>query len=411
MQIQLDVRIARILAADWFRRLAGEAGLSLKQYGTSGEAFTLGAPNEFNVLAKFESQPPYLTFVASDSSRQGLVDTLAQKAVARVASGDLGGVLWHSASLSVHGLQFASPFSLAPLLQQLGSQTRIVGWRRLGWNVLLEFTENLPAEGSESNAIFAPNAIVHVHIAVPAPCPGHFSSHISHSALEVVAAICTFALGRGVELPPSLFPSKPEQTVGLIEKQMDTSVLTLARKSVPLDIFSSISMPGGYDHFTRMRAAFLTFDAALQQRHDSVACILYVVAAEVLAAPNAPWRDAKLTKRFIEFFRELIPNELDEIIGHGNFESVFGIRRGRRSNSALRRELLTQIYDFRSGHVHAGLRPSYRGFVSSFGSSDNIRRSLFTDFAEAAILGYLVSPRSSVIGHPSLDANRSEQCE
>jgi hypothetical protein len=121
------------------------------------------------------------------------------------------------------------------------------------------------------------------------------------------------------------------------------------------------------------------------------------------------WRDAKSTKRFIEFFRELIPTELDKMIDHGNFEAVFQIRRGKRSYSALRRELLAQIYDFRSGHVHAGLRPSYREFASGLPSWDAIRRILFAEFAEAAILGYLKSPRSSLIGHPAFDTTTYEQ--
>lgn len=409
MQPQLDVRAERMLAADWFRRLAGEAGLPLNQYGTRGEAFTLGTPNEFNVAARFRDQRPYLKFVASDASQQELVDALAQQAFARVACGDFGDIVWHTTSMAASGFQLASPFSMGPFLEQLGSQTRIVGWRRLGRDVLIEFTEDLPADWKDSNALFAPKAVIHVHIAVPAPCHGHFSSHVSHVVLEIVAAICTFAIGRGVQLPPSIFPSKPERIPGLVAKHTDASVLTLARKHVSLDIFSAIGAPGGFDHFARMRAAFLTFDAALQQQRDSVACILYVIVAETLSSPNAAWRGAKLTKRFIEFFRELIPTELDKMIAHGNFETVFEIRRGKRSNGALRRELLARIYDFRSGHVHTGLRPSYRGFASGLESSDDIRRGLFVDFAEAAILGYLQFPRSSLIGHPSFETTKSEQ--
>jgi hypothetical protein len=409
MSLQLDLRAARMLLADWFGRLVRDAGLPLSQYGSSGETFTLGSPNDFNVTAKFSDQPPYLTFVASDPNRQELVDSLAKQAIARVEAGDFGEVVWHSASMPAVGFQLASPFSMGPFLQQLGSQTRIVGWRRLGRDVLIEFTEELPPDWNEGNVLFAPKAIVHAHIAVPAPCAGHFSSHIAHAAIETVAAICTFAIGRGVALPPSAFPSRPEKLTELAAKHKDPSVLTLARKHVSLDIFSQISVPGGFDHFSRMRAALLTFDAAVQQQRDAVACILYVVVAEAISVPNAPWRDSKLTKRFIEFFTELMPSDLDKMIAHGNFESVFGIRRGKRSSRALRRELLGRVYDFRSGHVHAGLKPSYRGFASGFESSDDIRRGLFADFAEGAILGYLLSPRSSLIGHPSLEGPTNDK--
>jgi len=401
MSPQLDLRAVRMLLADWFARLARDAGLPLSQYGSSGEAFTLGSPNEFHVTARFIQEPPFLRFVASESSRQELVDKLCHEAGSRVEVGDFGDTAWHSASLPAVGFQLASPFSIGPLLQQLGSQTRITGWRRLGGNVLIEFTEELPADWNEANALFAPKVVAHVHVGVPAPCSGHFSSHIAHSVVETVAAICTFALGRGVALPPSAFPSKKEQVPDLIVRRTDPSVLTLARKQVSLDIFSGIGAPGGFDHFSRMRAAFLTFDAAVQQQRDAVACILYVVAAEAISTPNAAWRDSKPTKRFIEFFTELIPATLDQMIAHGNFESVFGIRRGERTDRALRRDLLEHIYDFRSGHVHAGLRPTYHGFASGFEASDDIRRGLFADFAEGAILGYLSSPRTSLIGHPN----------
>jgi hypothetical protein len=399
--LQVDVRAVRMLLADWFAHLAREAGLPLDQYGSGSEAFTLGAPNAYNVTAQFIQERPFLRFLSSDAARQELVDSLVQQAVARVEAGDYGGIIWHSASLPAVGFQLASPFSMGPFLQQLGSQTRIVGWRRLGSNILLEFTEELPSDWDEKKALFAPKAVAHVHVAIPAPCAGHFSSHIAHRATETVAAICTFALGRGVALPPFAFPSRPEQLPDLAARRTDPSVLTLARKHISLDIFTQIAVPGGLDHFARLRAALLTFDAAVQQQRDSVACILYVVAAEALTTPNTAWRDSKLTKRFIEFFDELMPSTLDQIVAHGNFETVFGIRRGTRTSRALRRELLKQIYDFRSRPLHAGLRPSYHGFASGFEVSDDIRRGLFADFAEGAILGYLASPRVSLIGHPN----------
>lgn len=399
--LQLDLRAVRMLLAGWFAHLAREAGLPLDQYGSGNDAFTLGASNAFNVTAQFIQERPFLRFLSSDAARQELVDSLAQQAVTRVEAGDYGGIIWHSASLPAVGFQPASPFSMGPLLQQLGSQTRIVGWRRLGSNIVIEFTEELPSDWDEKNALLTPKAAAHVHIAIPAPCAGHFSSHIAHGTIETVAAICTFALGRGVALPPSVFPSRPERLDDLDARRTDPSMLTLARKHISLDIFSQIAVPGGLDHFARLRAALLTFDAAVQQQRDSVACILYVVAAEALTIPNTSWRNSKLTKRFIEFFDELIPSTLDQMVNHGNFETVFGICRGTRTSRALRRELLEQIYDFRSGHVHEGLRPSYSGFASGFEACDDIRRGLFADFAEGAILGYLASPRVSLIGHPS----------
>ena len=145
------------------------------------------------------------------------MDRLAQEAVARVRQGEYGGTVWHSASCAALDYQISSRFSMGSFMERLSNQTRILGWRRLGANVLLEFTEELPANWDEKNALFAPKAVVHIHVAVPAPGAGHFSSHISHAVVETAAAICTFALGRAVSLPPSPFPTRPEriQEVGL----------------------------------------------------------------------------------------------------------------------------------------------------------------------------------------------------
>jgi hypothetical protein len=390
-----------MLLADWLSRLGREAGLPLNQYGSSSDAFTLGSPTDLNITASFIPEKPYLRFVSSDPQRQSLVDALAAQAVDRVKRGEYGDVTWHSVSCAAPDYQLGSPFSMGSFVERLSNQTRIVGWRRLGANVLLEFTEELPTNWDPKNALFTPKALVHIHIAVPAPCPGHFSSHVAHAAVETTAAICTFALGRAVSLPPSAFPTRPERLSELESRRLDQSVLTLVRKHVSLDIFSQVANPGGLDYFQRLRSALLTFDAAVHQERDSVACILYVVAAECLTTPATPWRDAKLTERFIQFFDDLMPTELDQMVAHGNFEAVFGIRRGARTPRALRREMLEQIYDFRSGHLHSGLRPSYKGFASGFESGEDVRRALFADFAEGAILGYLSSPRASLVGHPS----------
>jgi hypothetical protein len=390
-----------MILADWFARLGRDAGLPLHQYGSSGNSSTFGSPNEFNVTAKFTDRHPFLEFHASEQARQALVEDLARQATVRVSNGEFGGVVWHSAPLASVGFQLTSPFSMGPFLQLLGAQTRIDGWRRLGRDVLLEFKENPPIDPDKSNDLLAPNVTISVYVAVPGPCAGHFSSHIAHAVAETVAAICTFALGRSVNLPPTAFPAKAELLPDLGEKQYDPAILTLARKHIGLDIFSVLAATGGFDYFSRLRAAFLTFDAAVQQQRDAVACILYVVAAEALSMPSAPWRKNRLTKRFIEFFDDLMPSALDQMVSHGNFEAVFGIQRGARTARALRREMLEQIYDFRSGHLHAGLRPSYRGFTSGFETSDNIRRGLFADFAEGAILRYISSPRSSLVGHPN----------
>jgi hypothetical protein len=146
-----QLQIHRMLLADWFANLAGQSGLDFEQHGSSGEAFTLGAPNAFHVTAHFIEKPPFLNFVPSDPGRQGVVDAIVREAVGRVERGDLGGRVWYSTEL--HEVEY-KPSSLpitgwGPLLQRLGNQTRILGWRRLGNEILLEFVEELPRDWDE----------------------------------------------------------------------------------------------------------------------------------------------------------------------------------------------------------------------------------------------------------------------
>ncbi len=371
--------------------------MELSQYGSGGERFTLGSGADFHVIAHFVEQAPFLKFEASDPTRQEAVDRVAEAALARIEAGDVGGVVWYSSTVAEVGLRIGPMAGLSSLLDRLGRQVRIEGWRRLGTLVLLEFSEEEP-EVKPPQAILAPKAKVEVHLAIPGPCPGHFSSSIAEKVIEPVVAIVGFALGRPVELPPHPFPTSSDKVPALEGKRIDPAVHTLARKGVSLDIFSFA--PLDFSLFSRMQAALLTYEAAVRQESNPVATVLFVAAAESLTVPNAVWKDQKLTKRFVEFLEELITSQLDEVVRHGNFEEAFGIRRGTRTLRALRRELLKRIYASRSGLLHEGLVPSYAGFGIGQSGVEPVRRGLLAEIAEAAIIESLRRPRSSLIGHP-----------
>ena len=409
--IQLDLKKHQMLLADWFVCLARESGIDLSKRSSSGQAITVGDPSGFHVIAHFTEKPPFLKFLASDTSRQNLVDDIVAKAVAHVERGDFGGIVWYSTKLNEVEVRFPPLSLMSPFLQRLGSQTRIAGWRRLGISILLEFVEEVPEDWAEKKPILAPKAVVDVNIAAPGPCAGYFSSHIAHGVVETVQAICAFALGRSVELPHTVFPFEDEKLPELNKRRGDPAILTLARKGTSLDIFTPLAADGGLELFRRVRAALITFDAATRQDHDSVAAILYIVVVECLVTPYTDWRRERVTKRFIEFFDELIPDDLDQIVAHGNFEEAFGMRRGARTARALRREVLDRMYDYRSGQLHKGLEPSYQGLGGvgvDVGSS--ARRGLLGDFAEAAVLRYLSAPRSSLIGHPEFEGTQGCHC-
>lgn len=401
-KLPLNQTQTRQLVADWFVRLGSEAGLDFNDRSASSQSFTFGNPKTFHVTASFAGEAPYLQFAASDEARQTLVDELVQRAIDHVDKGELGGIVWYTATLSEAAVSFSSRSMMSDLMLRLGNQVRINGWRRLGSNILLEFQEEKPDDWETKPPILAPKAVVKAHVAAPGPCVGDFSKSLARGVMEFVEAACTFALGRPVQLPPEFFASKDASVRELEPRREDASIANLARKSVSLDVFNRLQALGGLESCARVLASLSTFDAAARQERDPVASILYVVSAEVLATPFTPWRKEKLNKRFKEFFDELMPDDLAEIIAHGNFEEAFGIKRGTRTARALRRDLLERIYDERSGLVHEGLRPSYGG-ISSGSDHNCIRRGLLSDFAEMAILRFLEAPRSSFVGHPAFD--------
>lgn len=394
------LRNNQLLSASWLLRLVREAGYEVPQISFSVAPFIIGRHDEFHIDVIPTDTAPWITAVSSDPAHQQQIDELVRRSGDLVAAGEFGGHVWYSATLVGEKWGIDALF-MTRIQEMLTNHKRILGWRRLGWNVLLNFRKDLPdGETSVENSPFAPQAIVDVHIALQGPVHGPLTEPTSHRLLEEVAAICTFALGRPVNLPPSTFPAANESLAELDSRRHDMAIPNLARNGVSLDIFNDLFDRGGMPSVDRARGAFLSFDAAIRQQREQVALIMYVVAAECLTNPYQPWKTERLTNRFINFFDELMPQDLDELVQHGNFEDAFGLTRGTRSARALRRELLSSLYNLRSEPVHEGLSASFQG-LAGMSSPSGQRRALASSFAGSAIIRFLRSPRTSLIGHPA----------
>jgi hypothetical protein len=399
----LDIDGQRRLYADWFSFYAQGDDLTDAAQGTGEDHFVLGDAAGFHVVARFEPSPPYLSFHPNEESQRARVEDTAARAYAHVIARETGGPAWHSVTLNQEPFRFESPSDMSLLMLQMGNQVRIQGWRRLGGHVLLEFEEKIPDDWGDKPEITVPPAIVHVHFAVPGPIQGLLSGRTANNLIELVAAICGLALGRQLRLPGHVFPTPSEAIEGIAKPYADPRIGQLARDGVSLDVFSLGSTTRDRESlFSKLQGSFLAFDAASRLHNDPAATILYVAAAEALTAPNAPWKRERLTTRFIKFFMELMPDQLDQIISHGNFEAAFRISRGNRSAQALRRELLDRLYEFRSGQLHEGLSASWWSVGSTSHMPRMMRRGLASDFAQQAIVRFLDAPRSSLIGHPKI---------
>jgi hypothetical protein len=409
--VQLRLEQRQALSASWLRRLLGEAEYDVSQTSLSPDhPFIIGPQDGLHFTATPLDAPPWIAAEASDQEHQSRVDELVQRC-GELSSGDLatdedfGGVVWYTCTLADEQPNLADPMFFSRVQQLLHTPARIAGWLRLGEGVLLNFREdrsNLPEGAAQGETVlFHPKALIDVYVAVPGPADGPLTRPIAHHFMEVVAAICTFALGRPINLPPIVMPVHDlhdETVVDLEARHADTTMLTLARQGVPLDTIFPLAVTDS-DSWQRIRGALLSYDAALRQQREQVAMILFVVAAECLTNPFQPWKKDRLTTRFVKFFNELMPDHLDEMVQHGNFEQAFAIVRGSKSPKTLRRMLLERLYEFRSEPVHEGLAMAYHGFGLS--GITGQRRMLVAWFAEWAILSYLQSPRTSLIGHPA----------
>ncbi len=390
------------LSASWLVRFAGEAGYDVSQTSLSFTPFIIGSQAEgaFNITVTPATQYPWITAVASDPEEQDRIDDLVMRSGDRVAAGDLGGVVWYSTTLIAEPDIFGLPY-MDRTLERMMNQARFVGWGRVCSGILLEFREELPEGQSDTpdNPFVVHRALIDIHIAAPGPARGPLTEQMAHRIVEEVAAICTLFLGRAVDLPPVIFPAPEDAVTDLNTKMSDPNIGTLTRHGVILDIYEDLFVRGGLESVNRVRNALLSYDSAVRQQREQVALILYVVAAECLTNPFQPWKTKRLTTRFIRFFDELMPDDLDALVQHGNFEAAFGINRGNRSARALRHEFLNTLYSQRSEPVHEGLSASFLG-MAGMGSPAHLRRALASQFAQHAILRFLEAPCSTLIGHP-----------
>ncbi len=405
---QDDLYPLRMLATDWLKRLlVAESGAEFKQQGTGKDRLTFGVPGESVVEGRFIDSPPFISFHTEVPALQPLIVRLGPTACENARRRLVGDVLWYTTGFAAPGLTPSLIRNMSSyLFEFLTAQTRILGWRRIGLDVLLEFTEEQSETGRHSSPL-APPAKVAVHLATCGPTQGFFAENIAHHLAETAAAICAFAFGRPVMGGAFVVPSKPEALPELQAKHRDPAVLTLARKSVSLDIFSTVAGVPVRDHFLRLRAALRTYNWALAQDNDEVARILYVVAMESLCSPRTSWRTNRMSRRFLDFFDDLMPQALDEVFAHANFEEAFQINRGQRTARALRRDLLRHVYSLRSEPLHQGLSTHFHAFGMSYEDSASLQRAFFCDLSERAVLAYLQAPRSSLVGHPKLDASAS----
>ena len=323
---------------------------------------------------------------------------IVRDAVARTNAGDTGAPVVYRCQLQTPPIDLASRNFQSNFLRQLSQQVVITGPRRLGSGVLLDFD----AGGSNPPGLFAPPTTIDVTLIVPGPTAGDLAQRVAVGAFDVTAAVCAFALGRQVTGAQPAFPlDDQDDTNSALTRRTDPSILTLARNHVGLDLFGDLAARGGIEAAIRARSALLSYHAALKQEVADVATMLLVGSMEALLTPPARWD--KVTKRFIVGIQDLCPDAVTEILKRPDLESSLGLRlRGGSGRRA--KDLLDRIYDLRSIPTHSGLSVTSTTVLTSLAAPETLRVAILADLATEAILRYIQAPRSSIVGHPGIEA-------
>lgn len=293
---------------------------------------------------------------------------------------------------------------ISNIMLMFGFGTRINGWRRLGRDILLNFTEQPATDVDGKEVDFpSPKISIAVYVGVPGPIEGDFGSHAARPIFEIVEAICTFALNKPVSLFQMHWSCTDDEVKNIAERHLDVGIGGLARKGISLDIFDRLPSDGGHESFLKLRAALMTFSAALRQERDPVACLLFVISAESLSNPPTSWKLNKITKRFVSFFDDLLSDDIDNLIRMPEVVEAFEISISDPPSKNNRRKFLNKVYGIRSNIVHEGVGFSYSGLINFDSGSEGARREILSRFAEAAILRFIESPRNCIIGHPKYE--------
>lgn len=159
-------------------------------------------------------------------------------------------------------------------------------------------------------------------IFIEGPIHSEFTLRQVRGVAETVAAICALATGEPVRHVPPVSDLDPAEPAAAEGRRFDPAILGLARDGISLDVFIQLTQLGDVESFQRISRALLAYHAALKQESVDVATIMLVTALESLCSPKGTWGREHVTTRFVKFLVELCPEAIDDLLAHGNLDSI-----------------------------------------------------------------------------------------
>ena len=217
--------VEELLFASWVQYF-GRERLGLDQYGHGGTVgidatYNFGNPTEKTFSLK---RSPSGEWTPQDA--KGVTELDIQEVVSdaceRLTASDFGGEVVYQTTLKSAGFSMTQ-VSMSNFMRLLGDQVFISGQRRLGRQVLLEFNPE-PPENPSAPQLFTTAVDIDAKLFIPGPIASDLTQRGASGVIEVVAAICAFALGKPVETPMMIFPAPPEEVAKAQARQLDPSV-------------------------------------------------------------------------------------------------------------------------------------------------------------------------------------------
>jgi hypothetical protein len=375
------------LFGDWLLRLLEDA-YGVQQH-TQGEPRTIHLKN--GVILHATTQPDLGVRTEPPGQEAGFEELVSQ-ARSRTDASDLGQGVWWTVTLAG---RFGIDFMSDQMMRVMSEEQLFRGAWRLGPKIALKFDPG-EIEGPAPRGMRGGTLRIETTFWTQGPSHGLIAGRIAGQLGPLIRTLCVYATGVPFDAPAGVFPAK-EDPSGELANAPEIAV-------AGVQLFPAVMQFGNTQNkeaIDRLLGALYSYEAAIAQKAGSVALILFVTALEALSVPNAPWRQERVTARFIGFISELCPAEVDTILAHGNFAQVFG-------NYSSPRRFLSELYDLRSSLAHTGLTPHAFGRLMNLTMDAQIRVALASELARAAIHRFLTAPRSSLIGHPGLAEPESE---
>jgi hypothetical protein len=378
------------LWAEWVLRLLDER-YGVTQHGSSGPkswSATLanGTVIQFRVTEAGRTETDAPDEFAADAA------AIAADAHRRTLALDYGSGAWWKASFSTDmGMSGVTALHFMRIMSE-HNRRRYQGDWRFGSEALLSFDQ------AEKGAVpvVIPKFNVRMLFRVPAPGHGPHSSSVAEEVATFLRAASAFATAAPLQVAAPIFPAQDQEQAQAQALLPNAPELPVEGEPLWAQLMSLVPGVEQFEAFRRAQGAMFAYEQAISQESEYVTLALLVSALEALSVPNAAWQMERVSARFIAFCLQLCPEAIDVVMKHVNFAQAFG------GYSSAKRFLRT-LYGLRSKPLHTGFLQHRVSHLPAMGGDAGIRVALLSEIVRAAVVAFMRTPFSSLIGHPAVD--------